>query len=113
MAEGERRQQAELLQLRREHSNLEEAHGRSIINLAEVREKLAMSEINASRFQAQSARSTALDGGAVSQLHALKIRVTGRDSIIGLGHSNLKYFTLSLYCNIISFSGKLSSFMCL
>ena len=78
VAEGERRQQAELLQLRRDHVILEEAHRRAIINLAEAREKLAMSEVNVSRLQALSVKAASADGGAVSQLHALRSRVAGK-----------------------------------
>ena len=78
VAEGERRQQAELLKLRRDHAVLEEAHRRAVVNLAEVREKLAVSEINAIRLQGLSVKAAASDGGAVMQLHALKTRVAGR-----------------------------------
>ena len=77
MGENERRQQGELLQLRREHQALQEAMHRACVDLAETREKLQRSEDDAGRQQVHAARAAAEDGGAVMQLHALRSKVAG------------------------------------
>ncbi len=74
--ESERRQAAELLQLRREHDAVQDALQRCRVDLAEAREKLARSEGEAGRSQQLAAKATAEGGTAVAQLHALRTRVT-------------------------------------
>ena len=56
---------------------LQEAMGRATVDLAEMKQKLVLSEAESARQAAQAMRAAAVDGGAVTQLHALKTKVAG------------------------------------
>ncbi len=47
------------------------------VDMAELRDRLALSEEEIGRQQLQAARVAAEGGGAVSQLHALRAKVAG------------------------------------
>ncbi len=47
------------------------------VDLAQMRDRLALSEGDVGRQQQRAARAEAEGGGAVAQLHALRVRVSG------------------------------------
>ena len=51
--------------------------GRAKVDLAEMKQKLALSEADMAKQAAQAMRAATIDGGAVAQLHALKTKVAG------------------------------------
>jgi hypothetical protein len=68
LGECDRRQQAELMHLRKEHQEMSEAVHRSKTDVADLRQRLAAQESEAGRQQQHAAAAAAEGGGAVTQL---------------------------------------------
>lgn len=75
--EEDRRLQAALQQLRKEHQEMQEAVARARADAAGMRQRLAAAEMEAGRHQHAAAHAYAEGGNAAAQVQSLRARVAG------------------------------------